>query len=384
MSHSLTGAPPRIMVVDDMPVNVTLLEFVLKGEGYAVVPFTNPEAAFQKAEAHPPDLCILDINMPILDGFEFCRRLKRNPLLQEIPVIFISSLEETLDKVKAFEAGGVDYITKPFEVAEVLARVDTHLKIRRLTENLEEEVRLRTRQLDLAYQRLSILDETKNDFLNLIAHELRTPLNGILGVTELLFENNPQDNSEGEYRHMFDEARHKMLKILDDALLLTHIKVDDPSSQASEILLQECIVGAVREASVFAGLRNVQLIYPESSSIRIFINGLLFTKALAALLETAVKFTLPGENVTLTCEDSGSLVLVHIEGTGRTIPQEYLRNFFTAFSVTDPITPGGDLGLEPAVAEKLIRLFGGVISVRNQDPPGVIFEVGFRQHTAPA
>lgn len=127
------AAPARgnILVVDDTPANLTLLARMLGDRGYRVRPVPSGKLALSAAASDPPDLLLLDISMPEMDGFEVCRRLKEDPRLRDVPVIFISALTETEGKVKAFQRGGVDYITKPFQIEEVEARVETHLKLRR-------------------------------------------------------------------------------------------------------------------------------------------------------------------------------------------------------------------------------------------------------------
>jgi len=134
----MTPEDARIMVVDDTPQNLRLLENLLTERGYRVFALPNGEMALRAAAKHMPDLILLDIDMPGLTGYEVCERLKRDPQLAEVPVIFISALSETADKVRAFEAGGVDYVTKPIKFDEVAARVATHLKIRALQASLEE------------------------------------------------------------------------------------------------------------------------------------------------------------------------------------------------------------------------------------------------------
>ena len=121
---------PGIMVVDDQPANLKLMEDMLSGEGYSVRSFPRGRLALTAAGQHPPDLVLLDINMPEMDGYEVCRRLKSDPELAAIPVIFLSAVKETEDKVRALRVGGVDYITKPFQLEEVQARVETHLALR--------------------------------------------------------------------------------------------------------------------------------------------------------------------------------------------------------------------------------------------------------------
>ena len=144
----------NILVVDDTPANLRLLSGMLKDDGYKVRPVPSGKAALRAASSEAPDLILLDINMPEMNGYEVCRRLKANADLADVPVIFISALNETLDKVKAFSVGGVDYVTKPFQFKEVRARVETHLELRAArqalqnqNEILEQKVRERTREL---------------------------------------------------------------------------------------------------------------------------------------------------------------------------------------------------------------------------------------------
>ncbi|HVP58267.1 MAG TPA: response regulator [bacterium] len=132
---------PRIMVVDDTPHNLRLLENLLVERGYRVFALPNGEMALRAAAKNPPDLVLLDVDMPGLNGYEVCQRFKADRKLAEVPIIFISALAETEDKVRAFEVGGVDYVTKPIKLDEVAARVATHLKIRALQANLEEHNR---------------------------------------------------------------------------------------------------------------------------------------------------------------------------------------------------------------------------------------------------
>ncbi len=133
-----TNGRENILIVDDTPANLELLAGMLKQKGYKVRPALNGKLALQAAQNDPPDLILLDINMPDMDGYEVCRRLKADSRSIEVPVIFISALNETLDKIEAFSVGGVDYITKPFHFEEVNARVETHLKLHRLQEDLRE------------------------------------------------------------------------------------------------------------------------------------------------------------------------------------------------------------------------------------------------------
>ena len=151
-----------IMVVDDTPENLNLLKDMLEGKGYRVLAFPNGRTALSAAAKKPPDLILLDIKMPEMDGFEVCEQLKADGILKEIPVLFISALTDAEEKVKAFAAGGVDYVTKPFHFEEVNARVEVHLDLRRMRQNLET-----------SNQQLRDLMEQKNRLLKVLDEELK-------------------------------------------------------------------------------------------------------------------------------------------------------------------------------------------------------------------
>ncbi|ARV57842.1 response regulator receiver protein [Nostocales cyanobacterium HT-58-2] len=140
MNDNLAQQPKaNILVVDDTPDNLRLLSAMLTQLGYEVRRVINGQTALKTAQAAPPDLILLDIMMPDMNGYEVCQHLKASPLTRDIPIIFISALDEVLDKVKAFAVGGVDYITKPFSEEEVFARVENNLTIRRLQKQLTEQ-----------------------------------------------------------------------------------------------------------------------------------------------------------------------------------------------------------------------------------------------------
>ncbi len=226
-------AQSDIMIVDDNPANLKLLGDMLFRQGHEVRSFPLGRLALAAAMNARPSLILLDINMPEMNGYEVCERLKSTQALSDIPIIFLSALTDTQDKVKAFQSGAVDYISKPFQFEEVHARVETHLKLHKLqqelklqNERLEETVAARTHELAEANERLMVLDRSKNEFLTLISHEFRTPLHGLLGVGDVILEGMPPTEENAELRELFEHSRRRILSILDDALLhLTDIDV---------------------------------------------------------------------------------------------------------------------------------------------------------------
>src|SRR5580704_6039318 len=244
------------MIVDDNPANLRLLEDMLLRQGRGVRSFPLGRLALAAAMKSPPDLILLDINMPEMDGYAVCQRLKSTETLADIPIVFLSALNEIQDKVKAFRSGGVDYISKPFEFEEVHARVETHLKLASLQNrlrvqylHLESIVPSRTRDLAQAHAQLSRLDHAKSDFLRMISHELRTPLNGLLGAAELILDEVQSVGQASELAEMLRESRQRILSLVDSAVLLTQIEIAGGAFQASELSLGEVLKSAAERAS---------------------------------------------------------------------------------------------------------------------------------------
>jgi two-component system sensor histidine kinase/response regulator len=315
-----------VIVVDDQPANLKVLEDILEQQGHDVRSFQHGRSALEAAIRNPPDLFLLDIDMPELNGFELCALLKLDPSLSMIPVMFLSGLSDSRDKVRAFRSGAVDYMTKPFQLDEVRVRVETHLKLHRLqraltaqNETLEDTVDKRTKELAEANRRLDILDHSKSDFLRLISHEFRTPLHGLLGVGELIFLERPQTEQNLMLQQVFKRSSRRILSILDDALLLTQIDVDGEGLRSSPVALSVAVSDAIKKAGEFAKSRQVVLSPPPVDAGLVVGNAEMLVRALQALIETAVKFSAEGETVALSYEavsDSRTLI---IESRGRTI-----------------------------------------------------------------
>jgi len=367
-----------IMIVDDNPINLRLLEDMLLERGHEVRSFPLGRLALGEAIKHPPDLILLDINMPEMNGYEVCQRLKSNPALSGIPVIFLSAMNDIENKIKGFQAGAVDYVSKPFQFEEVHARVETHLKLHHLqrqlklqNENLEEAVAARTRELAEANQRLTILDRSKDEFLTLISHEFRTPLNGLLGAGELILMRMPATAENDELREVFARSRRRILSILDDALLLTQIDVSGERFSSSQVSLHAALRQAIEKTAEFAASRGVALAPPVAGPDTVLGDEYLLVRAFHALLATAVKFSEKGRTVQLSSQVLPDSIKVVMESDGRTIPTPSVAKFFDLLSIGNAITPGGDLGVAPALAQRILSLFGASVTVENRDPSGI-------------
>ncbi|ARN56464.1 response regulator [Sedimentisphaera salicampi] len=377
----------KIMVVDDMPNNLRLLDKMLTGSGYHVSCFPKGALAIKSAKRNPPELILLDINMPEMNGYEVCKRLKADSQLSHIPIIFISALNNTEDKIMAFKSGGVDYITKPFKFEEVEARIQTHLKIERLTEQLEKhnedlEARLdqKSRELKEANERLMILDKAKSDFLTQISHELRTPLNSILGVMKMLMDNGSGSMSS-DIVEMFEGSKEKLMSIINDATLLTQIKVSEDSFNREKAGLKPILENAVNLSGMTEKGRTLEC-GEIPQNIFIYADRTLIDKAFESLFKTALILSRENSAMHFSCEDTEQgntkLLLMKLNVKGQNIPEAILPNFFSEFSHGQTISSEGDFGLAPALTHRIFKINNAKVEAGNTQD-GVEFIITFSE-----
>ena len=275
---------PSILVVDDTPANLQLLAGMLKERGYKARPVPSGKLALQAAKSDPPDLVLLDITMPEMDGYEVCQRLKADTALQEIPVIFISGLNETMDKVKAFTAGGVDYVTKPFQFEEVEARVRTHLELRRQKRELQE-----------GYEKLRALEALRDSLVHMIVHDLRTPLNGIWGFLQLLETGEKGRLTEKGVKYL-NRVMRSTMTLMD--MISALLDVNKMEAGEMKLHLTDCEViclakEVLAKVESLKGSRQLVLDAP-AEPVTVLADAELLTRVLQNLLGNALKFTPDG------------------------------------------------------------------------------------------
>lgn len=223
MNGQQTDTPKaKILIVDDTPHVLRLLSAMLLKQGYEVQTAESGIEALEAVRATPPNLILLDIMMPQMDGYEVCQHLKADEQTRDIPIIFVSALEEVENKVKAFTAGGVDYITKPFQAKEVLARVATHLALRALQKQLEEA----SEELAAQLEELQARNEELDTLARTMGHDLKTPLTSIIGFADMLKSIHttlPAESLEESLNAIASNGR-KMDKIIDELLLLAGLR----------------------------------------------------------------------------------------------------------------------------------------------------------------
>lgn len=354
----LAGTPAHIMVVDDTPVNLYLLEEVLRGAGYRVAAFPSGDLALRAASKRPPDLILLDIMMPGMDGYEVCRLLKASEQLRDIPVIFISALHATGDKVRAFSRGGVDFVTKPFQETEILARVRAQVELlslrRQLAEHnkkLEDLVAEKTSELVDANARLVELGRLKDDFLGMISHEIRTPANGVLSIGELLLD----DTGEDDLRTAFEESSQRLRDLIDDATLLGEIENARGKRPAETPVV-----------SVFTDLLDEfpHLLIEQDSSSKgespvLAVEKSLLLRCLTTMVKLARAFSKCPLPLHISMDRGAGKMIAAFQFPELPLTGDQAAEFFRIESKVRSHSPAEALALAPVVAEKFLHASGG-------------------------
>lgn len=381
---------PVIMVIDDEPDNLNVMEAVLGKAGYRVLAFPRGEQGLEAARAHPPDLVLLDVRMPSMLGYDVCREMKSSEALADVPVIFISALEDADDKVRAFDSGGVDYLTKPFCPAEILKRIEVQLRVRALQKELErhnreleQEVVARSRELAEAHRQLKIWNEAKTGWLNLASHEFRTPMTGILGVADMMAQEIPPDSPTASLVEVYHEARERMVNLIDDASLLTSIQIGVASLSWVSVPVASNLPYVLEQSERRVAPSTVAMLHRPESDLCILGDGLLLRKALSCLIWTAACCMPPGGTIGLAFGTSGDRVLIDARMYGERLPADVVATLFEVCGQRRMYRPGGDLGLAPALCRQISQLMGGDARVCDASDGGMAIRMELRRAVSP-
>ncbi len=221
LTKTMNELKTKILIVDDVPANVELLQAIFEQDGYEIFTAPGGASALRLVQTITPDIILMDVHMPDHDGYEVCEQIKTNEALADIPVIFLSAMDKVINKVRAFQAGGVDYITKPFEVAEVLARVKTQLAIYNQRREIEA---LREKDQRYAKALSNFIQETMKH----ASHDLRNPLSGINIAVHLLEAHGTLDDEKG--KQYIQNIRHdvkRITKLIEELITVSDLDEDN-------------------------------------------------------------------------------------------------------------------------------------------------------------
>lgn len=343
----------NVLIVDDNPANLRLLNSILSAAGHRVRPATNGPAALSAAQTAPPDLILLDIMLPDMDGYEICRQLKADARTKDIPVIFISALSGEDNVVKSFAAGGVDYVSKPFRVAEVMARVKTHLTIKRLQNQLQEQVA----ELDA--------------FAHTVAHDLKAPLSLVTGFSEYLNDVYGEGDPDlADIVKQVMEAGYKSVNIIDELLLLASVKKRDIPN--NPIDMQQVVKQAQRRLVYMIDNYDGDIIlpakWPKALGYAPWIEEVWVN-----YISNALKFGGESPIVELGATplpDNRIRFWVRDHGVG--ISQEKQETLFTEFVRLDDIRAEGH-GLGLSIVKRIVEKLDGEVGVDSKPDEGSEF-----------
>lgn len=315
-----------ILVVDDTPENLGVLFNYLDRRGFTVLLLQNGENALKQAENMRPDLILLDVMMPELNGFDVCQRLKAQETTRDIPVIFMTALSETVNKVKGFEVGGVDYITKPIHCEEVEARIKTHLMLRQLQRDLQEK----NAALSEKNAQLQAANASKDRFFSIISHDLRAPFIGLLSLTQTIaqeFESYPKENLKPLLVKLWKTAE-TFYTLLENLLTWSRSQLGVIEYQPHLLNIRESILRNLRIFESPAQEKQIRLEMTVTETTPVYADEKMIDTVIRNLLSNALKFTHPGGTISIAASQDGQTATVTINDTGVGIAAANLCRLF--------------------------------------------------------
>lgn len=363
---------PEILIVDDSPSTLQLLSEIFHARGYTVRAAFSGRLALQSINTAPPDLILLDITMPDMNGYEICQALKADEPTRDIPVIFVSGLTKSIDVVRGFSVGGVDYVTKPFQVKEVVARVETHLALRRQQRALQE-----------SYATLRTLEEMRDNLVHMIVHDLRNPLltaniclEEITAMKELSLPPQVAEN----ITHALS-ATHTLMEMVNSILDVSRMEAGLVPLNLEPCDVIQVAQDAIRQILPILKSRHITL-ESELEKAPIRVDRSLITRVIHNILSNAIRFTsatdgeihigvaLHGDRVRITIRDNGQGIDPEFHG-------KIFEKFFQIKGALSGVRHSTGLGL--TFCKLAVEAHGGQIGVESEKDKGSLFWIDLPQ-----
>jgi two-component system, sensor histidine kinase and response regulator len=365
---------PRILVVDDITKNLQVVGTMLRQAGYEIMLTTRGAQALERVLAQPPDLILLDLMMPEMDGVEVCQRLKLDPVTRQIPIIFLTASNEMEHLVKAFEAGAVDYVTKPFNPPELLARVRTHI------------------ELKLARERLREMNEEKNEFMGIVAHDLRNPLGAIKGYAELIGEDSeavrPAPAAELELLRSglkesagrIQNAAERMVEMVQNLLDTNRIERGEMKLNLvpTDLCLVLTTVVETQRPRAAAKQQSIHL-QSESAPVTVAVDPNVMVQVLENLVSNAMKYSPPGKEILVRLKREAGAARCEVQDEGPGLSAEDQKKLFGKFARLSAKPTGGEhsAGLGLSIVKKMVEAMNGKVWCESELGRGATFIVEF-------
>lgn len=377
-----------ILVVDDNALNLQLISSLLRTNGYKPVIANSGANALKYLEQKTPDLILLDIMMPEIDGFEVIKRLKSNASYAEIPVIFLTAKSDVTDVVNGFRLGAVDFITKPFRSEEVLVRIKTQLSLKQALKDLKQknETLLKLNQqiensrlkLEQQAEQLENLDAQKNRFFSILAHDLRNPFSGFVGMTKILAESRQdmEESEQDEFIQILDQTAVKVNKLLENLLKWSQLQMGSLEYDKTQFSIHEIATECIDLKQEVADQKNILVINEIDPRCIVNADEQMTTTILRNLLSNAIKFTKKEGIIkidSIRLSDGKLQISVRDNGIGMT--KEMVAKLFQLNEkVSRPGTEGEEsTGLGLLLCKALAEKQGGELWAASEEGEGSVF-----------
>lgn len=378
----------KIVVVDDTPENLHLLSSMLAERGYDVRGVTTGLFALQAVKAAPPDLILLDIHMPEMDGYDVCMTLKADPQTCEIPVIFISALNEVIDKVKAFAVGGVDYITKPFQIAEVLARVENQLNLLKMKRQLEwqnEQLQQEIQERKQAEAALKEMLQLREDLSKMIVHDLRNPLTTILLYADFLLRRGELHDRAKQSVEAIQSTAQELESMINDLLIMAKMESGKLILNCTQVNLNQLVMESVENLRAIADQKTITINSHLPEHVHsVSIDANLFRRVLDNVISNAIKFSPAKSSVIvqvdyplfeMSIKSTFRQARIRIVDQGFGITEELQQHIFEKYTIGDLVKGVPQIGLGLAFCKLVVDVHDGTILIEKNHPQGSIFTI---------
>jgi signal transduction histidine kinase len=380
----MADTPPAIvLVVDDEPNNLEILEGFLRIEGFSVLTAEDGVTALRTIANRPPDLVLLDVRMPGLDGFEVCRRIKDDPATTFLPVVIVTALQGSQERVRGAAAGADEFLSKPYDHVELITRVKALLRYKRYHDQvlaanakLEQRVAARTAELERALAELRGLDHLKSEFITNVSHELRTPLQHVKGYIDLLAEGAMGNLTPKQVEGLIlaQEAVERLDNVVDD--IVDFSSLDEHALTLEPIYLLDVCRNVINGYSATAARRRVSITLSMAADLpMVSADRVAVTRILRHLLDNAIKFGPTNQVVQIQADRHGERVHVSVRDHGPGLTPADVERIFDVFYQLDgsATRKAGGLGVGLALVRKLVEAHGSQVSVQSELGKGSTF-----------
>ncbi|MCL6267170.1 hybrid sensor histidine kinase/response regulator [Flagellimonas myxillae] len=366
MEHQVTEKP-YILAVDDEQLNLELLRFILERNDYEFEGTSDDDYFFELLETRKPDLILLDVIMPRIEGFELCEKIKGFESYRGIPIIFLTGKVNVQDKVKGFEVGGVDYVTKPFNEQELIARIQTHVELIRAKNQIEEQA-----------QNLKQSNDLKDRMFSIIGHDLRSPLSAAKLKMDFIMRGiiDPKDEK------FLDETVYDLLKTMDEALNLLQNLLGWAKSESDQIQMipekldiSDLVEQTFRLLKLGSDHKHIVMQNNVPEEVFAFADNNMIKTVLRNIVSNAIKFTPVEGLIKINSKHAKNHLVIEIEDNGNGIPKEDIKKILNPNEHFSKLgtekEPGTGLGL--ILCQNFVRKNGGTLKIRSEVGKGSTF-----------